>query len=135
MAGGLGSSNGMVAASNAYANAAKPYHEDYSETQGKKKMSLTQRLKRAIYNWSSKDYERKVEEVCVSPSNYHSDHINIRASTPLSFSVHSGNGGKVIMTNVFDRQTRDWVQTMYIIHDDDDLTEELAKIISLESMR
>lgn len=61
--------------------------------------------------------------------------VDISANTPLTLTIHNGNGGRVIMTNSFDRHAKEWVRNMYIIHDDAELDQEISKIISLESLR
>ena len=109
-------------------------------------MGIKTRIKRsimAVVRWASQNDR---EEVKCSPEPYAIDYgnsaklqcvsaMNVQANYPMTITVHRGQGGQVIMTNSFDRQSKDWTQSMYILHDEDDLSEELSKIISLESLR
>ena len=100
----------------------------------------------AVMRWASNNEQEKAD-LGMEPSPYHSGYnspnqklqcgsvADIRANYPMTITVHHGQGGRVIMTSSFDRQAKDWAQSMYILHDEDELADELAKIISLESLR
>lgn len=110
-------------------------------------MGIKTRLKRsimAVVRWAASNESNKLcePEPYTSSIGYGSNAklqcsstMDIRANYPMTITVHRGQGGQVIMTNSFDRNTKDWVQSMYVLHDEDELSDELAKIISLESLR
>ena len=98
----------------------------------------------AVMRWASSNDIDKADK-CIEAKPYHGGYSNsslqcgstvdVRVNYPMTITVHNGQGGRVIMTNSFDRNSRDWIQSMYILHDEDELAEELTKIISLESLR
>ncbi len=53
----------------------------------------------------------------------------------MNFSVHKANGGYVIQYSLYDRRNDRTDIKLHIITDDQDLGEELGKIISFEALR
>lgn len=111
-------------------------------------MGIKTRLKRtimAVVRWASTNDIDKADRCMPEPypsfgyaSNANlqcNSTVDVRVNYPMTITVHNGQGGRVIMTNSFDRHSKDWIQSMYVLHDEDDLSEELSKIISLESLR
>jgi hypothetical protein len=63
-----------------------------------------------------------------------SDGPNIQ-SQGFRLNVYSAGGGTIIETTKYDRQKDDHRHSLHVITDDKDLGEELAKIITMESLR
>lgn len=53
----------------------------------------------------------------------------------VNFTIHNGNGGKVIRVYHYNQTTDKASNTLYIIHDEDNLGEEISKILSVESLK
>jgi hypothetical protein len=49
--------------------------------------------------------------------------------------VYSASGGTIIETTKYDRQKDDHRHSLHVVTDDKELGEELAKIITMESLR
>ena len=56
-------------------------------------------------------------------------------SQGFRLNVYSAGGGTIIETTKYDRQKDDHRHSLHVITDDKDLGEELAKIITMESLR
>jgi hypothetical protein len=63
-----------------------------------------------------------------------SDGPNIQ-SQGFRLNVYSAGGGTIIETTKYDRQKDDHRHSLHVVTDDKDLGEELAKIITMESLR
>lgn len=66
------------------------------------------------------------------PSIDDMDRLN---SNPLRIDVHHANGGMVIETRLYDRVKDRTHSSLYVIHDSQDLGEELSKIITISGLR
>lgn len=53
----------------------------------------------------------------------------------VNFRVYSARGGKIVEANHYDPKTDRGTNSLYVIDDDADFTEEIGKIITMESMR
>lgn len=53
----------------------------------------------------------------------------------MNFSIHRANGGCIVQYSQYDKRSELSEHKLHIITDDKDLGEELAKIITLESLR
>lgn len=53
---------------------------------------------------------------------------------PLNISIYRANGGKVIKTITYDQHTGNHKGGLYIVHDGDDIGEQLSMIITKEYM-
>lgn len=53
----------------------------------------------------------------------------------LNIRLYKANGGRIVSFNVYDQKTDRHKQNTYIITDEQDFTHELAKIITMESLR
>ena len=56
-------------------------------------------------------------------------------SQGFRLNVYSASGGTIIETTKYDRQKDDHKHSLYVVTDDKELGEELAKIITMESLR
>ena len=63
-----------------------------------------------------------------------SDGPNIQ-SQGFRLNVYSAGGGTIIETTKYDRQKDDHRHSLHVVTDDKDLGDELAKIITMESLR
>ena len=93
-----------------------------------KPMKLT--FKQRIRNWLMDD----------SADHYNpgiaidSEGPNIQ-SQGFRLNVYSASGGTIIETTKYDRQKDDHRHSLHVVTDDKELGEELAKIITMESLR
>ena len=92
-------------------------------------MKLT--FKQRIRNWLMNDDDSENDHLYV-PSD--SDGPNIQ-SQGFRLNVYSAGGGTIIETTKYDRQKDDHRHSLHVVTDDKDLGEELAKIITMESLR
>lgn len=93
-----------------------------------KSMKLT--IKQRIRSWlmdDSADYASNTIRV-------DSDGPNIQ-SQGLRLNVYSASGGTIVETTKYDRQKDDHKHSLHVVTDDKELGEELAKIITMESLR
>jgi hypothetical protein len=94
----------------------------------KSPMKLT--LKQRIRNWimdDSDDYSGNVISVDRDGPNIQSQGFRLN--------VYGAAGGTIIETTKYDRQKDDHRHSLHVVTDDKELGEELAKIITLESLR
>ena len=95
-----------------------------------KPMKLT--FKQRIRNWIMND---DVE------TDYSGNLISVDSEGPniqsqgFRLNVYSAGGGTIIETTKYDRQKDDHRHSLHVVTDDKDLGEELAKIITMESLR
>ena len=95
-----------------------------------KSMKLT--FKQRIRNWLMKDDD---EADCSSNLiSVDSDGPNIQ-SQGFRLNVYSASGGTIVETTKYDRQKDDHKHSLHVVTDDKELGEELAKIITMESLR
>ena len=93
-----------------------------------KPMKLT--FKQRIRNWLMNDQEEVYGDV-ISVDN---EGPNIQSQS-FRLNIHSASGGTIIETTKYDRQKDDNRHSLHVVTDDKDLGEELAKIITMESLR
>ena len=53
----------------------------------------------------------------------------------LTFRIWFANGGQVIQTEQYHHVRDEWIKSMYVITDDQDLGDELGKIVTMEKLR
>jgi hypothetical protein len=92
-----------------------------------KPMKLT--LREKIRNWLMKDNDE-----CESVYASDSDGPEIQ-SQGFRLNVYGASGGTIVETTKYDRQKDDHKHSLHVVTDDKDLGEELAKIITMESLR
>ena len=90
--------------------------------------NMFKRMIRGLITWSMND--RQPEEIQIS------DREEVRiSSTGIRFEVYRANGGTVIETRRNDRRTGDSVFELHVISADQDIGEEIGKIITLEALK
>jgi hypothetical protein len=92
-----------------------------------KSMKLT--FKQRIRNWLMNDELEYGNAIAVD-----SDGPNIQ-SQGFRLNIYSASGGTIIETTKYDRQKDDHKHSLHVVTDDKELGEELAKIITMESLR
>jgi hypothetical protein len=93
-----------------------------------KPMKLT--FKQRIRNWLMNDEEDYSKQLI----SVDSEGPNIK-SQGFRLNVYSASGGTIIETTKYDRQKDDHRHSLHVVTDDKELGEELAKIITMESLR
>jgi hypothetical protein len=91
-------------------------------------MKLT--FKQRIRNWLMNDEEDYSNQLI----SVDSEGPNIQ-SQGFRLNVYSASGGTIVETTKYDRQKDDHRHSLHVVTEDKDLGEELAKIITLESLR
>jgi hypothetical protein len=91
-------------------------------------MKLT--FKQRIRNWLMNDDEDYSNQLI----SVDSEGPNIQ-SQGFRLNVYSASGGTIVETTKYDRQKDDHRHSLHVVTEDKDLGEELAKIITLESLR
>ena len=90
--------------------------------------NMFKRMIRGLINWSMS--ERHQEDIQIS------DREEVRLSgSGIRFEVYRANGGTVIETRRNDRRTGDSVYELHVISADQDIGEEIGKIITMESLK
>lgn len=99
-----------------------------SSVQVAKQMKLT--IKQRFRNWLMDDSrdEDYAESLQVR------DEPNIR-SHGFQMHVYTASGGTIVETTKYDRKNDENRHSLHVVTDDKDLGEELAKIITMESLR
>ena len=92
-----------------------------------KTMKLT--FKQRIRNWLMNDELEYGNAIAVD-----SEGPNIQ-SQGFRLNIYSASGGTIIETTKYDRQKDDHKHSLHVVTDDKELGEELAKIITMESLR
>ena len=95
-----------------------------------KPMKLT--IKQRIRNWLMKDDDEA--DCSGNLISVDSDGPNIQ-SQGFRLNVYSASGGTIVETTKYDRQKDDHRHSLHVVTDEKDLGEELAKIITMESLR
>jgi hypothetical protein len=93
-----------------------------------KTMKLT--FKQRIRNWLMNDDELEYGNAIAVDS----EGPNIQ-SQGFRLNIYSASGGTIIETTKYDRQRDDHKHSLHVVTDDKELGEELAKIITMESLR
>ena len=89
---------------------------------------MFKRMIRGLVTWSMSD--RHQEEIQIQ------DREEVRISaTGIRFEVYRANGGTVIETRRNDRRTGDSIYELHVIAGDQDIGEEIGKIITMESLK
>jgi len=53
----------------------------------------------------------------------------------MRFTIYKANGGMVIESNIYDRHKDENIHGLYLVTDEQDLGEEINKIVTMELMR
>ena len=90
--------------------------------------NMFKRMIRGLITWSMND--RQPEEIQIQ------DREEVRLSgSGIRFEVYRANGGTVIETRRNDRRTGDSVYELHVISADQDIGEEIGKIITMEALK
>jgi hypothetical protein len=98
-------------------------------TEEEKPMKLT--FKQKLRKWLMDDSDEHDYGNVVSVD---SDGPNIQ-SQGFRLNVYSASGGTIVETTKYDRQKDEHKHSLHVVTDDKELGEELAKIITMESLR
>ena len=91
--------------------------------------NMFKRIIRGLVTWSMNDHNQDRAEIAISE-----DTCRISA-TGIRFEVYRANGGTVVETRRNDRRTGDSLFELHVISGDQDIGEELGKIITLEALK
>jgi len=94
-----------------------------------KSMKLT--FKQRIRNWLMNDDELEYGNDAIAVDNEGPD----IQSQGFRLNVYTASGGTIVETTKYDRQKDDHKHSLHVVTDEKDLGEELAKIITMESLR
>ena len=107
--------------------AVKPARLQPRQTKGP---NMFKRMIKGLVTWSMTD--RHQDEIMIAEDR--ADEVRISA-TGIKFEVYRANGGTVIETRRADRRTGDSVYELHVISGDQDIGEELGKIITMEALK
>jgi hypothetical protein len=96
-----------------------------------KKAPMKLTFKQRIRKWLMDDTDELEYGNAISVD---SDGPNIQ-SQGFRLNIYSASGGTIIETTKYDRQKDDHKHSLHVVTDDKELGEELAKIITMESLR
>ena len=91
--------------------------------------NMFKRIIRGLVTWSMNDHNQDRAEIAISE-----DTCRISA-TGIRFEVYRANGGTVIETRRNDRRTGDSLFELHVVAGDQDIGEEIGKIITMESLK
>jgi hypothetical protein len=97
------------------------------QTHKSRKMKMT--LKQRIRNWLMNDVE---PEDCYAIED--SDGPDLHSQS-FRLNIYGASGGTIIETTKYDRKSDENRHSLHVVTEDKDLGEELAKIITMESLR
>jgi hypothetical protein len=86
-------------------------------------------LRSRIQNWLNND-----QDLSVIRADYDED-LHIRTEQLFSVKVYTAVGGKVLEFTRMDRKNDDYQHYLYVISDEADFSQELARYISLEVLK
>lgn len=97
---------------------------------------MINKLKRTIITWARKnqvnmlssepDHAQQTTRVC--------DDIGARENR-MNFTIHFANGGYVIEYTQYDKSSGEYTHKLYVITEDQKLSEKLESIICIEALR
>jgi len=90
--------------------------------------NMFKRMIKGLVTWSLSEHHQEDLQI--------SDREEIRISaTGIRFEVYRANGGTVIETRRNDRRTGDSLFELHVISSDQDIGEEIGKIITMEALK
>ena len=95
-------------------------------------MSIMRSLRRRFRNWLN-DYDEPI--ACNGIGIANGGDAGDFSDNPMTMVIHTVRGGHVITSVKYDRNRGETSKVSYIIRDEDNLNEELARILSLEALR
>ncbi len=103
-----------------------------------KKVKKPNFVKRLIYKWAlqaGKHQERENSDMNMKSMAISTSPRSIDSDKGIRFQVHKANGGFVIETAIYDRHKDRHLNSLHIITDDQDLGEQIGKIITMEALK
>jgi hypothetical protein len=91
--------------------------------------NMFKRMIKGLVTWSMNDHNQDRAEIAISE-----DTCRISA-TGIRFEVYRANGGTVIETRRNDRRTGDSIYELHVIAGDQEIGEEIGKIITMEALK
>jgi hypothetical protein len=92
--------------------------------------NMFKRMIRGLVTWSMND--RHEDEIMIAEDR--ADEVRISA-TGIKFEVYRANGGTVIETRRVDRRSGDSLYELHVISGEQDIGEEIGKIITMEALK
>jgi hypothetical protein len=83
-------------------------------------------------NWLRQLFQHQHKQL--RPLGIHSDD-SLHSDKPLRFTIYKATGGLVVQTSSYDDKKDTSNCNLYIIHDNDNLSTELSKIITIETLK
>lgn len=106
---------------NDIANAKEPYVR-------RKKINFIKRWVYKVVQEVSRSQGSAMEPIASTDSD-----INTEES--FRFKIHFANGGKIVQVSSYERKTDRVKEKLYVVTEDQDLGEEINKIITMEALR
>ena len=91
-------------------------------------------LKRRLRNWILDDSKERDGSPRQGGRGLISTDSESLSTEPLRLSIYSASGGTVVETRTYDRQKDRSQNQLYVINDDEDLGDQLSKIITITSL-
>lgn len=88
-------------------------------------------LKKKLRNWLSESDEPEMvssKGLAITASDHEFDE-------PLKFTITKANGGTIVSTRRYDRQKDRSVGDIYIVTDDQSLSDEIGRIVTMECLK
>lgn len=102
----------------------------------RKKVKRMNWMKKIVKNWADdSDDEGTQMKKASTPHVYLPADNVITNINGLGFKVHRASGGYVIETATYDQKTDRRSNNLYVVRDEDDLGNEIGKIITMECLR
>lgn len=92
-------------------------------------------IKKMICRWVREDWNSVRESNKVSPVQAEVELSEYNYDNRINFSIYNATGGKVIEASRYDTIKDRRRNNLYVIHENEDFTESLGKIITMESLR
>jgi hypothetical protein len=87
--------------------------------------------KQKFRDWLNNDDYNQVSLSIVDDS----EGPNLDSQNAVRFTIHHAHGGSVVQTRTYDERKDRNIENLYIIKNNEDLGEEIAKIITMEGLR
>ncbi len=75
------------------------------------------------------------DSVAVSKSLVTADSSDVAEDNTLRFTVTPARGGIIVSVRSYDRRKDDTYNTLHVIHDEEQVSERVAEIVSMELLR
>jgi hypothetical protein len=106
--------------------AVKPARLQPRQTKGP---NMFKRMIKGLVTWSMQDNHHNEPDIALQPDEHR------LSATGIKFEVYRANGGTVIETRRADRRTGDSVYELHVISGDQDVGQEIGKIITMEALK